>query len=70
MDLGDCNKIHELALRADYQKAAKEKKYFYELDVSILGLWPLTVFSPTPYAFPRARICKSNRELPKSSYVS
>lgn len=34
MDLGDCSKVHELALRADYQKAAKNKEYYYELDVS------------------------------------
>ncbi len=34
MDLGECNKTHELALRADYQKAAKNKEYYYELDVS------------------------------------
>lgn len=35
MDLGDCPKIHELALRADYQKANKAgKEYYYELDVS------------------------------------
>lgn len=34
MDLGECSKVHELALRADYQKAAKNKEYYYELDVS------------------------------------
>ena len=35
MDLGECSRIHELALRADYQKAAKTKDYYYELDVSV-----------------------------------
>ena len=34
MDLGECPKIHDLALRADYAKASKEKDYFYDIDVS------------------------------------
>ncbi|GAB6025882.1 Putative RNA-binding protein Luc7-like 1 [Chamberlinius hualienensis] len=32
MDLGTCPKIHDLALRADYEQAAKEKDYNYDLD--------------------------------------
>lgn len=32
MDLGDCTKIHDLALRADYEIASKEKELFFELD--------------------------------------
>ncbi|CAG7822854.1 unnamed protein product [Allacma fusca] len=32
MDLGECPKIHNLALRADYEKASKSKDYFYDLD--------------------------------------
>lgn len=36
MDLGDCPKIHELALRADYEQAAKERDYGYVVDVSII----------------------------------
>uniref|UniRef100_UPI00398E9B72 putative RNA-binding protein Luc7-like 1 isoform X1 n=2 Tax=Pristiophorus japonicus TaxID=55135 RepID=UPI00398E9B72 len=32
MDLGDCTKIHDLALRADYEIAAKERDLFFELD--------------------------------------
>jgi RNA-binding protein Luc7-like 2 len=35
MDLGECAKYHDLALRADYENAAKLKDYGYELDVSI-----------------------------------
>lgn len=35
MDLGDCPKIHDLALRADYENAQKNKDHFYDLDVSI-----------------------------------
>jgi len=36
MDLGECPKIHELALRADYEQAAKERDYGYVVDVSTL----------------------------------
>ncbi|XP_051982803.1 putative RNA-binding protein Luc7-like 2 [Xyrauchen texanus] len=32
MDLGECVKIHDLALRADYEIAAKQQEYFFELD--------------------------------------
>lgn len=35
MDLGECPKIHDLALRADYELASKTKDYFYDIDVSI-----------------------------------
>ena len=34
MDLGTCIKIHDLALRADYEAAIKKKDYFYDIDVS------------------------------------
>lgn len=34
MDLGECPKIHDLALRADYENAQKNKDHFYDLDVS------------------------------------
>lgn len=36
MDLGECPKLHDLALRADYQLAAKDKEYYYDVDVSWL----------------------------------
>lgn len=32
MDLGECPKLHDLALRADYEAAAAKKDYFYDLD--------------------------------------
>ncbi|GAB0098002.1 putative RNA-binding protein Luc7-like 2 [Sergentomyia squamirostris] len=32
MDLGECPKVHDLALRADYEKAAKSKDYFYDIE--------------------------------------
>lgn len=34
MDIGDCANVHDLALRADYEAASKEREYGYELDVS------------------------------------
>lgn len=35
MDLGECVKFHDLALRADYEIASKQQEYFFELDVSM-----------------------------------
>lgn len=35
MDLGECPKIHDLALRADFEKASHSKDYYYDIDVSI-----------------------------------
>jgi RNA-binding protein Luc7-like 2 len=32
MDLGECPRIHDLALRADFEKAQATKDYFYDLD--------------------------------------
>lgn len=32
MDLGECTKVHDLALRADYEIACKERDPFFELD--------------------------------------
>ncbi|KAL0984297.1 hypothetical protein UPYG_G00139610 [Umbra pygmaea] len=32
MDLGECTKTHDLALRADYEIACKERDLFFELD--------------------------------------
>lgn len=32
MDLGECPKIHDLALRADYEQASKRKDYYYDID--------------------------------------
>ena len=34
MDLGECPKYHDLALKADYEMAAKDKDYYYDIDVS------------------------------------
>ncbi|XP_023239525.1 putative RNA-binding protein Luc7-like 2 isoform X1 [Centruroides vittatus] len=32
MDLGECPRIHDLALRADYESASKKKDYYYDVD--------------------------------------
>jgi len=32
MDLGECAKVHEYALRADFERAQKNKDYFYDVD--------------------------------------
>lgn len=32
MDLGECPKIHDLALRADYEQASKSRDYYYDID--------------------------------------
>lgn len=34
MDLGECVKFHDLALRADYEIASKQQEYFFELDAT------------------------------------
>lgn len=41
MDLGECLKVHDLALRADYEIASKEQDFFFELDVCdfVLTSW-------------------------------
>lgn len=46
MDLGECIKVHDLALRADYEIASKEQEYFFELDASftLVIMYLLTVF--------------------------
>lgn len=45
MDLGDCPKIHDLALRADYELASNDKDYYYDIEVSINFPFP----SKCPY---------------------
>lgn len=46
MDLGECPKIHDLALRADFEKAQQSKDYFYDLDVSITTCFQQKQFLP------------------------
>ncbi len=33
MDLGECPKVHDLALRADFDAASKKKDYYYDIEV-------------------------------------
>jgi len=33
--MGECTKIHEYALRADYERAAATRDLYYEMDVRI-----------------------------------
>jgi len=42
MDLGECPKIHDLALRADYEKAQQKKDYFYDVEVSFIDFAELS----------------------------
>lgn len=35
MDLGPCNKIHEAALKADFELASKNRDFGYDIDVSV-----------------------------------
>lgn len=38
MDLGECPKVHDLALRADFDAASKSKDYYYDIEVSTYQL--------------------------------
>ena len=37
MDLGECARIHNWALKADFENAQKERDYYYDIDVSLLS---------------------------------
>ena len=32
MDMGECSRVHDLALRADYEAAQTKKDHFYDVD--------------------------------------
>lgn len=49
MDLGECPKVHDLALRADYEQATATKDYFYDIDVS--------------HTFYKKSVCKTTSEV-------
>jgi hypothetical protein len=54
MDLGECPKLHDLALRADYENAQKTKDYYYDVDVSMkFGI--LQIFFYFPHMHLRCR---------------
>ena len=37
MDLGECPRIHDLALKADFEMASKVRDYYYDIDVSMIS---------------------------------
>lgn len=39
MDLGECPKVHDLALRADFDAASKSKDYYYDIEVSTYKIY-------------------------------
>ena len=39
MDLGQCPKLHDLALRPDFEKASKTKDYYYDVEVSVIIIY-------------------------------
>lgn len=43
LDLGICSKVHDPALKADYELASKNKAYDYEFEVN-KNLYPLIFF--------------------------
>ena len=36
MDLGECPRIHDLALKADFEMASANRDYYYDIDVSCI----------------------------------
>ncbi|XP_018114876.1 LUC7-like 2 pre-mRNA splicing factor S homeolog isoform X2 [Xenopus laevis] len=44
MDLGECLKVHDLALRADYEIASKQQDFFFELDFCMQAMDHLQSF--------------------------
>lgn len=51
MDLGECPKIHDLALRADFELASKTKDYFYDIDVSNAHVFNFFLFNLLAFYF-------------------
>lgn len=49
MDIGECAAIHDLALRADFEKASETKDYGYTVDVSWMIYYPLEYFPSTTF---------------------
>jgi len=59
MDLGECPNIHELALRADYQQAASNKDYFYDVDVSLMYFNVLSFLYMTYIYLPQCSVAST-----------
>ncbi|XP_043930524.1 putative RNA-binding protein Luc7-like 2 [Protopterus annectens] len=62
MDLGECLKVHDLALRADYEIASKEHDYFFELDV--MGhTEPLIIKCRRQTQLPKERLAEAQKQI-------
>ncbi|XP_035706969.1 putative RNA-binding protein Luc7-like 2 isoform X2 [Folsomia candida] len=62
MDLGDCVKMHNLALKADYEIASPGKDYFYDLDaLEQLSIFVAEADRKTEQA--RKRLAETQEEL-------
>jgi hypothetical protein len=62
MDMGECPKLHNLALRADYEKASADKDYFYDLDaMEQLQAFISDADRKTEQA--KKRLCETQEEL-------
>ena len=62
MDLGECKKIHDLALRADYEKASKTKDYAFDLD-AFKTLQEFVNNSDRKIELSKKRLAESKEEL-------
>lgn len=62
MDLGECKKIHDLALRADYEKATSTKDYGFELD-AYKTLQDFVSNSDRKIEMSKKRLAESKEEL-------
>ena len=63
MDLGECTKIHDLALRADYEIASKERDLFFELDVRFVFLFDLSVLQSISCYWEWCDVCKLQSKI-------
>lgn len=70
MDLGDCPKVHDLALRADYEQASAQKDYFYDIDVSVCNFIVRNSFENS-YSFDdhQVRLLDTNTSIGSYSHL-
>lgn len=62
MDLGECKKIHDLALRADYEKASQSRDYGFEMD-AFKTLQDFVNNSDRKIELSKKRLAESKEEL-------
>ncbi|CAF3413476.1 unnamed protein product [Rotaria sp. Silwood1] len=61
VDLGECAKVHEYALRADYERAAATRNLYYEIDVKILNQFVAEADRKTEHA--KRKLRETQEEL-------